>query len=70
MPSNILKTVARWLYVKENIPSKLEKTYCFSEENEVIALGFSIPNKTWLPLGIHKPPAQNDLSFLNTIKIL
>ena len=30
------------LYVKENIASKLVNNYCFSEENEVIALEFSI----------------------------
>ena len=50
------------LYVKENIPSKLVITCCFSEENEAIALEFSISNKKWLLPGILKPPAENDFS--------
>ena len=50
------------LYVKENIPSKLVITGCFSEENEAIALEFSISNKKWLLPGIFKPPAENDFS--------
>ena len=50
------------LEVKDNIPSKLVKTYCFSEENEVIRHQFGIYNNMWLLLGIWKPPAPNELS--------
>ena len=50
------------LYVKEKIPSKLANTSCFSEENEAIALEFSISNKKWLLKHQHK------MTFLNKIK--
>ena len=51
------------LYVKENIPSKLVNTCCFSKENEVIAREFSVSNKKWLLLG-----RQYKMTFLNKVK--
>ena len=51
------------LYVKENICSKLEKTDCFAEENQVIAMNLVFLIQWSYFLGIYKPLAQNDLSY-------
>ena len=57
------------LYVNEGIPGKLINSYDFKKGSEIIAFEFSISNKKWLLLGNYKPPSQNDLSFLNEIKL-
>ena len=60
---------AQLLCTKENISNKLVNTYHFSEENEVIAIEFSISKEKWYLLGIYKSSAQNDLSFLSHIVV-
>ena len=57
------------LYVNEDIPGKLINSYNFKEESEIIVFEFSISNKKWLLLGSYKPPSQNELSFINEIKL-
>ena len=52
------------LYVNEDIPVKLINSYNFKEGFEI-----SISNKKWLLLGNYKPPSQNELSFINEIKL-
>ena len=51
------------LHVKENVCIKLVKSYCFSEENQVIALNLVFLTKCSFFLGIYKPPVQNDLFY-------
>ena len=57
------------LYVNEGIPGKLINSYDFKEGSEIIVFEFSISNKKWLLLGNYKPPSQNELSFINEIKL-
>ena len=57
------------LYVNEDIPGKSINSYKFKEESEIIIFEFSISNKKWLLLGNYKPPSQNELSFINEIKL-
>ena len=57
------------LYVNEDIPGKLINSYKFKEGSEIIVFEFSISNKKWLLLGNYKPPSQNELSFINEIKL-
>ena len=57
------------LYVNEDILGKLLNSYNFKEGSEVIVFEFSISNKKWLLLGNYKPPSQNELSFMNKIKL-
>ena len=57
------------LYVNEDIPGKIINSYNFKGGSEIIAFEFSISNKKWLLLGNYKPPSQNELSFINEIKL-
>ena len=57
------------LYINEGIPGKLINLYDFKEGSEIIVFEFSISNKKWLLLGNYKPPSQNELSFINEIKL-
>ena len=57
------------LYINEGIPGKLINSYDFKEISEIIVLEFSISNKKWILLGNYKPPSQNELSFINKIKL-
>ena len=57
------------LYINEDIPGKLINSYKFKEGSEIIVFEFSISNKKWLLLGNYKPPSQNELSFINEIKL-
>ena len=57
------------LFVKENIPCKVLNTFRFSEECEIISINFSMSNKTWLLLGIYNPPSQNEVLFVEQIKL-
>ena len=57
------------LYVNEDIPVKLINSYNFKEGSEIIGFEFNISNKKWLLLGNYKPPSQNELSFINEIKL-
>ena len=57
------------LYVNEDIPGKLINSYDFKEGSEIIVFEFSISNKKWLLLRNYKPPSQNELSFINEIKL-
>ena len=57
------------LYINEGIPGKLINSYDFKEGSEIIVFEISISNKKWLLLGNDKPPSQNELSFINEIKL-
>ena len=57
------------LYINEGIPGKLINSYDFKEGSEIIVFEFSISNKKWLLLGTYEPPSQNELSFINEIKL-
>ena len=57
------------LYINEDIPGKLINSYDFKEGSEIIVFEFSISKKKWLLLGNYKPPSQNELSFINEIKL-
>ena len=57
------------LYINEDIPGKLINSYNFKEGSEIIVFECSISNKKWLLLGNYKPPSQNELSFINEIKL-
>ena len=57
------------LYVNEDIPGKLLNSCNFKEGSEIIVFEFSISDKKWLLLGNYKPPSQNELSFINEIKL-
>ena len=57
------------LYINEGIPGKLINSYDFKEGSEIIVFEFNISNKKWLLLGNYKPPSQNELSFINEIKL-
>ena len=57
------------LYVNEDILGKLINSYNFKEGSEIIVFEFSVSNKKWLLLGNYKPPSQNELSFINEIKL-
>ena len=57
------------LYINEGIPGKLINSYNLKEGSEIIVLEFSLSNKKWLLLGNYKLPSQNELSFINEIKL-
>ena len=57
------------LFVKENIACEVLNTFRFSEECEIISINFSMSNKTWLLLGIYNPPSQNEVLFVEQIKL-
>ena len=57
------------LYINEDIPGKVIKSYDFKEGSEITVFEFSISNKKWLLLGNFKPPSQNELSFINETKL-
>ena len=57
------------LCINEGIPGKLINSYDFKEGSEIIVFEFSISNKKWLLLRNYKPPSQNELSFINEIKL-
>ena len=57
------------LYVNEDIPGKLINSYNFKEASEIIVFDFRISNKKRLLLGNYKPPSQNELSFMNEVKL-
>ena len=57
------------MFVKENIPCKVVSTFHFSEECEIISINFNISNKKWLLLGIHNPPSQNEVLFVEQVKL-
>ena len=57
------------LYINEDIPGILINSYNFKEGSEIIVFEFSISNKKWLLLGNYKPLSQNELSFINEIKL-
>ena len=52
-------------YVNENIPSKVLRLNSTPNDNEVIALEFSIKNLKWLCVSFYKAPSQNDKYFLD-----
>ena len=58
------------LYLNEGIPGKLISSYDFKEGSKIIVFEFNISNKKWLLLGNYKPPSQNELSFMNKIKLI
>ena len=47
------------LYINEAIPGKLINLYDFKEESEILVFEFRN----------YKPPSQNELSFINEIKL-
>ena len=57
------------LYINEGIPGKLINSYNLKEGPGIIVLEFSLSNKKWLLLGNYKLPSQNELSFINEIKL-
>ena len=57
------------LYVNEGIPGKLINSYDFKEGSEIIVFEFSISNKKLLLLGNYKSHSQNELFFMNEIKL-
>ena len=57
------------LCINEGIPGKLINSYDFREGSEIIVFEFSISNKKWLLLKNYKLPSQNELSFINEIKL-
>ena len=57
------------LYINEGIPGKLINSYEFKEGSEIIVFEFNISNKKWLLLGNYKPFSQNELCFINEIKL-
>ena len=58
------------LYVNEGIPGKLINSYDFREGSEIIVFEFNISNKKWLLLlRNYKLHSQNELSFINEIKL-
>ena len=57
------------LYVNEDIPGKLINSYDFKDRSEIIVFESSISNKKWSLLGNYKPPSQNELSFINEMKL-
>ena len=57
------------LYINERFPGKLINSYDFKEGSEIIVFEFSISSKNWLLLRNYKPPSENELSFVNEIKI-
>ena len=57
------------LYINEGISGKLINSYDFKEGSETIVFEFSISNKKWLLLWTYDPPSQNELSFINEIKL-
>ena len=57
------------LYVNEGIPGKLINSYDFKEGSEIIVFEFSTSNEKWLLPGNYKPPSQNELFFINEIKL-
>ena len=57
------------LYVNEGIPGKLINSHKFKEGYDIIVFEFSISNKKWLLLRNYEPPSQNELFFINEIKL-
>ena len=57
------------LCINEGIPGKLINSYDFKEGSEIIVFELSVSNKEWLLLGNYKTPSQNELSFINEIKL-
>ena len=46
------------LYVNENLPGKINNSYKFKENSEIILFEFSVSTKKWLLLSNYKPPSQ------------
>ena len=57
------------LYVNEGIPGKLINLHKFKEGYDIIVFEFSISNKKWLLLRNYEPPSQNELFFINEIRL-
>ena len=57
------------LHINEGIPGKLINSSDFKEGYGIILFEFSVSNNKWLLLGNYKPPSQNELSFINEIKL-
>ena len=57
------------LFVKENTACKVLNTFRLSEECEIISINFSMSNKTWLLFDIYNPPSQNEVLFVEQIKL-
>ena len=55
--------------LNEGILGKLINSYDFKEGSEIIVFEFSISNEKWLLPGNYKPPSQNELFFINEIKL-
>ena len=54
-------------YLNENIPGKLLNNHTVDTSIETIVIEFHQAKRTWLLLGIYKPPGQSDLAFINAI---
>ena len=57
------------LHINEDICGQLIYSYDFKEGYEIIVFEFSISNKKSLLLRNYKPPSQNELSFINEMKL-
>ena len=57
------------LYINEILLGKINSSYKFKKNSEIILFEFSVSNKKWLLLGDYKPPSQNDLSFINELNL-
>ena len=56
-----------FLYVNERVPCSLLQGHSNFSNLKILVLEIYQNNRKWLLLGVHKPPNQNDIEFLNRI---
>ena len=56
-----------FLYVNERVPCSLLQGHPHFSNLKILVLEIYQNNRKWLLLGVHKPPNQNDIEFLNRI---
>ena len=58
------------LYINENIPVRPLSDHPIFSGFELIAIEIHQNKRSWLFLGIYKPPSQSDIEFTNKLNLV